>query len=120
MANDSPQSNTSSSADSKPTIPIVTTPKKRKTPADAPSDDSPKRIKTPSKPSPKKLTPKPWTSEEMIKLFDTAIKSGASGKAFDGLIPGRTGEQCYGNWRMVIAPAIRKMLDERGKGVKKA
>jgi hypothetical protein len=44
-------------------------------------------------------TIRPWTSEELVKLFDAVAKRGAVGGAFDGLIEGRTGASCYSTWK---------------------
>ncbi|RSH85575.1 hypothetical protein EHS25_003714 [Saitozyma podzolica] len=63
-------------------------------------------------------TLRPWTSEELVKLFDTVAKRGAVGSAFDGLIEGRTGASCYSTWNNTVVPYIKKALEEKGKNKK--
>ena len=42
---------------------------------------------------------KAWSEEEKLQLFDLVITHGASRKAFEGQIEGRTGNQCYMAWK---------------------
>ncbi len=46
-------------------------------------------------------TRKAWTGEELKALFEYAIKNGAPAgdSGWDGVVPGRTGQQCRNTWR---------------------
>lgn len=42
---------------------------------------------------------RPWTVAEKLRLFEIAVKHGASVKHFEGQFEGRTGHQCYLTWQ---------------------
>lgn len=111
------------------------TPKRKPYTRDDPgSNDDTKPDISPSKSTPSNQG-QSWSAEELIKVFEVATKVGASAKNFERLLEGRTGVQCNANWRLVfspngllegvcgvlkgfrmrIAPAIKKMLEERGR-----
>ena len=66
-------------------------------PSSSPSSDDSKTA-SPTKP---KRTGKvhPWTPQDKVKIYEIAMKSGASAKNFEGVLEGRTGKQCYDNWK---------------------
>jgi hypothetical protein len=66
----------------------------KQTSSDAPqSEDTPK----------KRGAGRPWTSEDLIILFDVVVKHGASTKSFEGAIEGRTRRQCVMTWWYVLS-----------------
>jgi hypothetical protein len=62
-----------------------------------PSTSSDEDVKpTPTK---RQATPRqPWTPEDMVKIFEVVRKHGEGSKGFEGLIEGRTANQCYMTW----------------------
>jgi len=42
-----------------------------------------------------------WTSNELVKIFEVVTKHGPSKKNFQGIIDGRTANQCYMTWKWV-------------------
>jgi len=47
----------------------------------------------------KRVPGRPWTKEEVLILFNIAIRQEASAKAFEGVVEGRTGKQCYDTFK---------------------
>jgi hypothetical protein len=41
---------------------------------------------------------KAWSNDEMIQMFDAVAKLGAGSKFWDGIVEGRTSNQCYKAW----------------------
>ncbi|ORY23623.1 hypothetical protein BCR39DRAFT_561881 [Naematelia encephala] len=84
---------------------------------DVKPSSSPDSTTSPSK-KPKSKVSRPWTAGDLLIIFDVVTKRGASIPNFEGMIEGRTGTQCYSNWKNTIAPSIQKMLVERGNKAK--
>ncbi|BEJ16705.1 hypothetical protein CspHIS471_0601060 [Cutaneotrichosporon sp. HIS471] len=92
-----------------------TPPKRRGTKRERPSDDTAsdddhKVKKTKSG----KAKPRPRSGDELATLLKIALSDGASKTNFEGNIPGRTGEQCFGIWRMTVVPFLYKAVREKG------
>lgn len=61
-----------------------------------------------------KAKARPWSGDELAALLKIALTDGASKANFEGKILGRTGEQCFGIWRMTVVPFLYKAVREKG------
>jgi len=43
-------------------------------------------------------TKKAWSNEEMVQMFEAVAKLGAGSKFWEGIVEGRTPNQCYKAW----------------------
>jgi len=41
---------------------------------------------------------KAWSNEEMVQMFEAVAKLGAGSKFWEGIVEGRTSNQCYKAW----------------------
>ncbi|WWC58268.1 uncharacterized protein I303_100806 [Kwoniella dejecticola CBS 10117] len=57
---------------------------------------------------------RPWTSDELLQLFEHVIKHGAAGKkVWESAVEGRTANQAYLAWQQTLAPFLRGAIETR-------
>ncbi|KAK4683501.1 hypothetical protein P7C73_g6751, partial [Tremellales sp. Uapishka_1] len=62
---------------------------------------------------------KPWSGDELVRLYSFVIKNGSEKIAWGEAVPGRTASQCSQTWKVTVSPFIVSALRARGKDGKK-
>ncbi|CAK9779389.1 unnamed protein product [Cutaneotrichosporon oleaginosum] len=107
----------SSSADTKPSLPHQSTNSEASNYTPSSDDEKPQvkgKRKRASGPS-AKATARAWTGEEYAQLFEHVVAHGANSKSFAEAVPGRTKQQSSMAWRQVVRPRCHEMLLAKGK-----
>ncbi|OCF45200.1 hypothetical protein I317_01003 [Kwoniella heveanensis CBS 569] len=53
-----------------------------------------------------------WTSEELLQLFEHVLKNGP--RNWDGVVEGRTGNQCMQTWSKTLLPFLKNSIIAKG------
>lgn len=78
-------------------MPRADSDKKRAKPYDSEVKQEPSE--SDSKPKLEAKRARPWETEEYILLLEHVVASKRGAKAFEGVVPGRTGNQAWLAWR---------------------
>ncbi|KAK6905358.1 hypothetical protein I204_05308 [Kwoniella mangroviensis CBS 8886] len=91
------------------------TPYKPRTPSQSPIPKCEIEEKSDSStsPSPNLSAKRPWTSDELMQLYDHVKKNGS--KTWEGAVQGRTSNQCYKVWNQTIDPYLKNAIISKGK-----
>ncbi|WWC85932.1 uncharacterized protein L201_000802 [Kwoniella dendrophila CBS 6074] len=76
-------------------------------------EEKPKKSKTKSTTNTSSNAKRPWTSEELMQVYEHVKKNGC--KSWENAVEGRTSNQCYKVWTQTLDPYLKNAVINKGK-----